>query len=91
LDLEIALNGVSAKIQPCGLFSRAEDKVKLSDDEIEETFTRPEQSVQLLFTQVLPIFMSGLAYDGDRDVRLQSRSFARGNQSLIRNPNSIRL
>ena len=29
LDLEIALNGVSAKIQPYGLFSRAEDKLKL--------------------------------------------------------------
>jgi hypothetical protein len=29
LDLEIALGGVSAKIQPpCGLFSRAEDKLK---------------------------------------------------------------
>jgi len=35
LDLVIALNGVSAKIQPCGLFSRAEDKLKLSDDVIE--------------------------------------------------------
>jgi hypothetical protein len=57
LDLEIALNGVSAKIQPYGLFSRAEDKVKLSDDEIEETLTTPVQSVQLLLTQVLPIFM----------------------------------
>jgi hypothetical protein len=34
LDLEIALSGVSAKIQPCGLFSRAEDKLKLSDDVI---------------------------------------------------------
>jgi hypothetical protein len=34
LDLGIALNGVSAKIQPCGLFSRAEDKLKLSNDEI---------------------------------------------------------
>jgi hypothetical protein len=29
--------------------------------------------------------------DRRRDVRLQSRSFARWNQSLIRNPNSNRL
>ena len=28
LDLEIALNGVSAKVSLCGLFSRAEDKLK---------------------------------------------------------------
>jgi len=28
LDLEIALGGVSAKIQPCGLISRAEGKLK---------------------------------------------------------------
>ena len=28
LDLEIALNGVSANVQPCGLFCRAEDELK---------------------------------------------------------------
>jgi len=39
LDLEIALNGVSAKIQPCGLFSRAKDKMKLSDDVIKNAST----------------------------------------------------
>ena len=31
---------------PCGLFSRAEDKVKLSDDEIEEAFTRSASTGQ---------------------------------------------
>jgi len=40
VDLGIALNGVSAKDPaPAALFSRAEDKLKLSDDEIEEAFT----------------------------------------------------
>jgi hypothetical protein len=38
-DWGIALNDVSAKIRPCGLFSRAEEEMKLSDYEIEETFT----------------------------------------------------
>jgi hypothetical protein len=37
------------------LFSRAEDKLKLSDDEIEEAFTKRGQSVKLLFSEVLPI------------------------------------
>ena len=39
LDLEIALNGVSASIHPNGLFSPAEDALKLSDDVTEEAFT----------------------------------------------------
>jgi hypothetical protein len=40
LDLEIALNGVSAKVQPLRLIQPcAEIKVKLSDDVIEESFT----------------------------------------------------
>jgi hypothetical protein len=30
---------VSQRSSPCGLFSRGEDKLKLSDDEIEEVFT----------------------------------------------------
>jgi hypothetical protein len=47
----IALNGVSAKIQPRGFFSRAEDKLKLSDDEIEKAFTRSARVVHLYFTR----------------------------------------
>jgi hypothetical protein len=43
-DLEIALNGVSAKIGPSGLFSPAEDKLKLSNDVIEENFTSTPDS-----------------------------------------------
>jgi hypothetical protein len=35
----------------CGLFSRAEDKVKLSDDEIEEAFTRSATVVHLYITR----------------------------------------
>ena len=43
-DLEIALNGVSAKIGPSGFFSPAEDKLKLSDDVIEDDFTSTPDS-----------------------------------------------
>ena len=43
-DLEIALNGVSAKIRPLGLFSPAEHKLKLSDDVIEDDFTSTPDS-----------------------------------------------
>ena len=35
---------------PRGLFSRAEDKLKLSDDEIEQAFTRSETIVERYFT-----------------------------------------
>jgi hypothetical protein len=38
------------RFSPCGLFSRAEDKVKLSDDEIEEAFTSLAIFVELYFT-----------------------------------------
>src|SRR5205823_8137930 len=40
LDLEIALNGVSAKIQPLRLIQPCRRKVETSDDVIEEAFTR---------------------------------------------------
>ena len=43
-DLEIALNGVSAKIGPSGFFSPAEDKLKLSDNVIEDDFTSTPDS-----------------------------------------------
>jgi len=33
----------------CGLFSRAEDKLKLSDDVIEKVFTRSASSAQIFF------------------------------------------
>jgi hypothetical protein len=36
---------------PCGLFSRAEDKLKLSDDVIEEAFRTWRQFVHLYFTR----------------------------------------
>jgi hypothetical protein len=36
---------------PRGLFSRAEDKVKLSDDEIEQAFTRCATFVERYFTR----------------------------------------
>jgi len=39
LDLEIALNGVSAKIQPPGLLQPSRRYVETSDDVIEEDFT----------------------------------------------------
>jgi hypothetical protein len=35
---------------PCGLFSRAEDTVKLSDDVIERVFTHTAKFVELYFT-----------------------------------------
>ena len=35
---------------PCGLFSRAEAKLKLSDDEIDEAFTRSATVVERYFT-----------------------------------------
>jgi hypothetical protein len=35
---------------PCGLFSRAEDSFKLSDDEIKEAFTIIATVVELYFT-----------------------------------------
>jgi len=43
-DLEIALNGVPAKIRPLGLFSPTEDKLKLSDDVIKDDFTSTPDS-----------------------------------------------
>jgi len=44
LDLEIALSGVSANTQPCGVLSRAEDKLKRRVDVIEGIFTRAPDS-----------------------------------------------
>src|SRR5947208_5689651 len=43
-ELEIALNGVSAKIGLSGFFSPAEHKLKLSDDVIEDDFTSTPDS-----------------------------------------------
>jgi hypothetical protein len=37
------LGKTQRRFSPCGLFSRAEDKVKLSDDEIEELLLDPRQ------------------------------------------------
>mgnify|MGYP003694581803 CR=1 FL=1 len=37
---------------PCGLFSRAEDKLKLSDDVINEALPITRQCVELYFTRV---------------------------------------
>ena len=95
---------------PCGLFSRAEDKLKLSDDEIEQAFTRSATVVQLYFTPsaVLWTFCrtnhrfkldkrSQLFIRAHNETfsvaiaRLQSRSFARWNQSLRCSPNSKQL
>jgi len=45
LDLEIALNGVSAKIQPHGLLQPARRCVETSDDVTEETFTMIRDSL----------------------------------------------
>jgi hypothetical protein len=44
------INGVSAKIRLWGSFNRAEDKVKLSDNVIEQAFTRSVTVIQLYFT-----------------------------------------
>ena len=43
-ELEIALNGVSAKIGLSGSFSPAEHKLKLSDNVIEDDFTSTPDS-----------------------------------------------
>jgi len=96
---------------PCGLFSRAEDKLKLSDDEIEEAFTRSATVVERYFTDsaVLWAFcrtnhrfklhkrgQQFLRVHNEtlfryRDVRLQSRSFARWNPEVNRNRAGSRL
>ena len=44
----IALNDVSVRISPCGLFSRAEEK-KLSDNVIEEAFISSAIARRALF------------------------------------------
>jgi hypothetical protein len=44
------------RFSPCGLFSRAEDKVKLSDDEIEEAFTSSATVVELYFTRCVVLW-----------------------------------
>ena len=87
---------------PCGLFSRAEDKVKLSDDEIEEAFTKSATVCRTLFHALrsplgvlphespirVPETQSAFHPHAQRnvfrrrDVRLQSRSFARWNPRL---------
>ena len=43
-DLEIALNGVPAKIRPLGLLQPGRNKLKLSDDVIKHDFTSTSDS-----------------------------------------------
>jgi hypothetical protein len=43
----------TVRSSPCGLFSRAEDSFKLSDDEIEDEFTSTPDS-RLLYLSAMP-------------------------------------
>jgi hypothetical protein len=47
LDLEIALSGVSAKVQPHGIFQSGRRCVETSDDVIERTFTRTRPKLSI--------------------------------------------
>src|SRR5438034_1577133 len=87
LDLEIALSGVSAKIRPLGLFSPTEDKLKLSDDVIEDDFTSTPDS-RIWDLSPMPLGAAQRRPGNRRNRRLNQRQFVelyftRGSQPPI--------
>ena len=62
---------------PCGLFSRAEDKVKLSDDVIEEAFTRSATVVDLYFPRSAILWASAARITDSSSTNAVSFSSAR--------------
>jgi hypothetical protein len=67
------------RFSPCGLFSRAEDKSKLSDDVIEEALRDARQQVNISFRKCTENLSGKLAASADRRFELDKRS-----QLLIR-------
>jgi len=62
LDLEIALSGVSAKVQPHGLFQPGRRCVETSDDVIEDVFTSARDNLSsFIFTRGV-VSVRSLAY-----------------------------
>jgi hypothetical protein len=70
------------KSSPCDLFSSAEDKVKLSDDEIEEALTRSATVVERYFTRSA-VFWAFCRIESPIPAQYRGQFFIRGHDEPL--------